>query len=121
VPARHVFPGTVRHRSVSPASCALPRFFSWVECMELGRRYSNRVDMQERLCAARQAAPCVTTESEPQSATPAPPRRWRLVDRLGAQTLEDLLEDRRRGMTMAALARRYGISLSSVKRLLRYQ
>ena len=46
-------------------------------------------------------------------------RRWRVVDRLGEQVIDELLEGRRRGLTMKALAERYGISLSSVKRVTR--
>ena len=50
----------------------------------------------------------------------APQRqRWRLVDRLGEQIIRDLLRDSRTGTTHRALAERYGISLSSVKRVLR--
>jgi DNA-binding Lrp family transcriptional regulator len=49
----------------------------------------------------------------------APQRqRWRLVDRLGEQIIRDLLRDSRTGTTHSALAERYGISLSSVKRVL---
>jgi DNA invertase Pin-like site-specific DNA recombinase len=47
------------------------------------------------------------------------PRRWRLVDRLGEQIIRDLLRDGRSGATKRVLAERYGISLSSVKRLVR--
>jgi len=48
------------------------------------------------------------------------PRRWRLIDRLGEQTVLDLLRDSRTGITQRGLAERYGISVSSVKRLLRH-
>jgi DNA invertase Pin-like site-specific DNA recombinase len=48
-----------------------------------------------------------------------PPRRWRLVDRLGEQIIRDLLRDSRTGITQRRLAERYEISTSSVKRLLR--
>ena len=47
-------------------------------------------------------------------------RRWRVVDRLGEQVIDELLEGRRRGLTMKVLAERYGTSLSTVKRLLRH-
>jgi hypothetical protein len=47
------------------------------------------------------------------------PRRWRLVDRLGEQTLLSLLEDSRKGVPVPLLVQRYGISRSSVKQLLR--
>jgi hypothetical protein len=42
-----------------------------------------------------------------------------LVDRLGKQIVNDLLEDRRSGMTNLQLVERYSISLSSVKRILK--
>jgi DNA-binding GntR family transcriptional regulator len=52
--------------------------------------------------------------------TLAPQRqRWRLVDRLGEQIIRELLRDSDSGATQRSLAERYGISLSSVKRLLR--
>jgi hypothetical protein len=46
-------------------------------------------------------------------------RRWRISDRLGERVINELLADQRSGMTKPAIALRYGISLSSVKRLLR--
>jgi hypothetical protein len=46
-------------------------------------------------------------------------RRWRVADRLGSQVVGQLLADRRSGMTKPALAARYAISLSSVKRMLK--
>jgi hypothetical protein len=47
------------------------------------------------------------------------PRHWRLVDRLGEQVIGDLLRDRHADATRGALAERYGLSVSSVKRVLR--
>jgi hypothetical protein len=46
-------------------------------------------------------------------------RRWRVADRLGSQVVGRLLADRRSGMTKPALAARYAISLSNVKRMLK--
>jgi hypothetical protein len=46
-------------------------------------------------------------------------RPWPVVNRLGEQTVHQLLRDRRAGAIQRALAERYGISLSSVKRILR--
>jgi len=46
-------------------------------------------------------------------------RRWRLVDRLGEQIILELVRSSRTGTTHRALAERYGISVSSVKRVLR--
>jgi hypothetical protein len=46
-------------------------------------------------------------------------RRWRLADRLGEQSIRELIADRRAGATKGELVERYGISMSSVKRLLK--
>jgi hypothetical protein len=46
-------------------------------------------------------------------------RRWRLVDRLGEQIILEIVQSSHAGTTHRALAERYGISLSSVKRVLR--
>jgi DNA invertase Pin-like site-specific DNA recombinase len=51
--------------------------------------------------------------------SPAPPWRWRLVDRLGEQVIRELIADGRAGATKRELVERYGISLSSVKRILK--
>jgi len=48
-----------------------------------------------------------------------PPRRWRLVDRLGEQIIREILAQRQSGLAKRALADRYNISLSSVKRILK--
>jgi len=44
-------------------------------------------------------------------------RRWRLVDRLGEHVLRNLLRDSGMGTTQQRVAERYGVSVSSVKRL----
>ena len=51
---------------------------------------------------------------------PSARRRWRLADRLGEQTIRELLTDSRAGTPQRELAERYGISVSSVKRILRH-
>jgi DNA invertase Pin-like site-specific DNA recombinase len=56
---------------------------------------------------------------EGQVLSSTPPRRWRLVDRLGEQVIREILAQRRSGLTKQALADRYDISLSSVKRILK--
>jgi len=48
-------------------------------------------------------------------------RWWRLSDRLSEPVIQELLGDRRDGATQRQLAERYGISLSSVKRVLRWK
>lgn len=42
-----------------------------------------------------------------------------MIDRLGEQIIHDLLRDGRAGATKPILARRYGVNLSSVKRILK--
>jgi hypothetical protein len=67
------------------------------------------------------ARPAVDIEAWDESTVrPSCSRRpWPVVDRLGDETVQQLLRDRRSGMMQRALAKRYGISLSSVKRILR--
>jgi hypothetical protein len=43
----------------------------------------------------------------------------RMVDRLGEEMVQRMIEERRAGVEMRELAKRYGVSLSSVKRILR--
>jgi DNA invertase Pin-like site-specific DNA recombinase len=85
--------------------------------VELRGCYSNP-QAQEALALAAQAINGIKIDSAPPSPAPTP-RRWRLVDRLGEQVIRELLEDRRSGMTKRALVERYGISISSVKRILK--
>jgi hypothetical protein len=47
-------------------------------------------------------------------------RPWPVTDRLGAATVQELLRDSRSGVMQRVLAERNGISLSSVKRILRH-
>jgi DNA invertase Pin-like site-specific DNA recombinase len=69
------------------------------------------------MAQAEQAVAGINGDSRP---VPSPaPRRWRLVDRLGEQIIRELLADRRSGATKRELVERYGISMSSVKRILR--
>jgi hypothetical protein len=49
------------------------------------------------------------------------PRQVRVRDQLGADGIAELRRDFEAGVTREALAAQYGISLSSVKRLLRWQ
>ena len=53
------------------------------------------------------------------TASPTRARNWRVVDRLGEQVIRELLRDSRDGTSQRELAERHGISLSSVKRILR--
>jgi len=68
------------------------------------------------------AAKLVSHVSVDQGSTSSPRqagRRWRLVDRLGEQIIREILAQRQSGLAKRALADRYIISLSSVKRILK--
>jgi DNA invertase Pin-like site-specific DNA recombinase len=51
--------------------------------------------------------------------SPGPRRRWRLVDRLGEKVIRQLVADGRSGVSRRERVDMYGISMSSVKRILR--
>jgi hypothetical protein len=54
------------------------------------------------------------------TASPVRARHWRIVDRLGEEVARELRRDSRAGTPQRKLAERYGISVSSVKRILRH-
>jgi Trp operon repressor len=86
--------------------------------LELVRLYSNP-DVRDIVAHAAQAVTHVKLDhSAPLSL--AARRRWRLVDRLGEQIIRELLTDSRAGTPQRELAERYGISVSSVKRILHH-
>ena len=86
--------------------------------MELRGRLSNPDLRRELALAARAVAPVEIDHQSTTSPTSAR-QRWRIVDRLGEQVIHELVRDSRAGTTQPKLADRYGISLSSVKRLVR--
>lgn len=88
--------------------------------MDLRGRLSNP-DAVEAVALAGQAMTGRRVDGATGSATPRATLPWRLVDRLGDQLITDLLRDGRAGATKLSLAKRYGISLSSVKRIFRTQ
>jgi hypothetical protein len=88
--------------------------------VDLRGRFSNP-EVRAMVLQVAQLADGIKVEEDQQERPALAPQRqrWRLVDRLGEQTIQDLLKDRRAGTTQRRLAERYGISLSSVKRVLR--
>ena len=88
--------------------------------MDLWGRFSNP-EVRAVVAQVAQLADAIKVEEGQQERPALAPQRqrWRLVDRLGEQIIRDLLRDSRTGTTHRALAERYGISLSSVKRVLR--
>jgi DNA invertase Pin-like site-specific DNA recombinase len=88
--------------------------------VDLRGRFSNPEVRAVVVLVAQLAAGIKVEEDQQERLALAPQRqRWRLVDRLGEQIIRDLLRDRHAGTTHRALAERYGISVSSVKRVLR--
>ena len=86
--------------------------------MDLRGRFSNP-EVRAVVASIGKLTARINSDHSHTAAPTQAPRRWRLVDRLGAQVIGDLLRDRHAGATHHALAERYGISLSSVKRVLR--
>jgi hypothetical protein len=85
--------------------------------VELVGRYSNP-DVRDIVAHAAQAVTHLKLDHY-SAAPPLPPtrRRWRLVDRLGEEIIRELLTNSCAGTPQGELAERYGISVSSVKRI----
>ena len=88
--------------------------------VDLRGRLSNP-EAIEAVTLARLAMAGRKVDGASVGAAPRGTRPWRLVDGLGDQLITDLLRDGRAGATKLSLAKRYGISLSSVKRIFRTQ
>jgi hypothetical protein len=100
----------------------LGRGWSKTAMVELIGRYSNPDEWghlsDTTQVMASSVSDTLTDESE---FTPAGERRpWPVVKRLGERAVQELLVDRRSGTKQRELALRYGISESTVKRLLRH-
>ena len=80
--------------------------------MELVRRYSNRTDLLERLAEVRLDGHALTSAGRASGV-------WRVRDRLTDDEVERLIADFLAGTSKRELAPQYGLSLSSVKNLLR--
>jgi hypothetical protein len=91
--------------------------------VDLIRHYSNRPDLLDDLgrtvCRLGQLAPEPAQGRRSVSSTGRMGRKWALRDRLGPDDVRGLVEGFRAGMSKRKLARQYGISESSVKRILR--
>jgi hypothetical protein len=87
--------------------------------VELVRLYSNP-DVRDIVAHAAQAVTHVKLDHYRAASPLSARRRWRLLDRLGEQIIRELLTDSRAGTPQRELAERYGISVSSVKRILRH-
>ncbi|WP_214111392.1 hypothetical protein [Acrocarpospora catenulata] len=91
--------------------------------MELLGRYSKRSDLQERLLEALERAKIPHDDHDDQLASPSSRPRvvQKITDRLTDEEVRKLVESFHAGTPKHVLAQEYGISLSSVKRLLRKQ
>ena len=91
--------------------------------VDLIRYYSNRPDLREdlRRAAQRLERAAAEPQTEPASvqSTARIGRKWALTERLSEEDVRGLVEGFRAGTPKHKLAKRYGISVSSVKRLLR--
>jgi hypothetical protein len=85
--------------------------------VELRGRLSNP-QAREIVTLAAQAFDNVAGENAQTGLPRSVTRRWRVIDR-GHQVISELLADRHAGATKPALAARHGISVSSVKRILK--
>jgi hypothetical protein len=83
--------------------------------------HRNLADLLQRtkrwLSEGRQGSPTDPRVSVRAKATAIVPRR--VVDRLGAETVRELIEARQAGAKLRELVERYEVSESSLKRLLR--
>ena len=92
--------------------------------VDLTWTYSNRADLADLLRRARrwvsedrQEPPQDRLASVRAKPTSIVPRR--VVDRLGEDVVREMIEARKAGAKLLELAERYGVSQSSVKRVLR--
>jgi DNA invertase Pin-like site-specific DNA recombinase len=90
--------------------------------VELVRRYSNRADLQERLAQtlsrARQRGG-QELDSRPLTVSGRASGVWRVRDRLTDDDVLVLIADFLAGTSKRELAERYGVSFSTVKKILR--
>ena len=90
--------------------------------MDLTWTYSNQQDLADLLRRARvwlsedRRGPVQDRQASVEAKPPAVPRR--VVDRLGEDAVREMIEARQAGAELRELVERYGISESSVKRVL---
>jgi DNA invertase Pin-like site-specific DNA recombinase len=88
--------------------------------VELVRRYSNRPDLQERLAeVCRRAREDHDDEDPDMGVRGKTARVWRVRDRLTDDDVQVLAAEFLAGTSKRALAGHYGLSLSTVKNILR--
>lgn len=92
--------------------------------MDLTGTYSNQQDLADLLRRTRRwlsedHGEPVEDRQASVRAKPAPTVPRRVVDRLGEDAVREMIEARRAGTKLRDVAERFGISESSVKRLLR--
>jgi DNA invertase Pin-like site-specific DNA recombinase len=91
--------------------------------VDLVASYSNRpelaYDLAETLRRLQRAQTEASAPSSVRSHTGRPPEQRRVEDRLSSEQIEALISSYRAGTTTRELAQRYGLGLTTVKRLLR--
>jgi hypothetical protein len=91
--------------------------------VDLIRAYSNRRDLADALVSTVQQLRQAQTQSNGTAysvrSTPLSTRQWRVGDRMSEAEIEQLVAAFTAGTSKRKLAERYGISESSVKRLVR--
>ncbi len=85
--------------------------------------YSNRLDLAHALISTvqqlRQAQAQTTASAQSVRSAPLSTRQWRMGDRLSERDRERLVAAFTAGTSKRKLAERYGITESSIKRLIR--
>lgn len=90
--------------------------------MDLLLRYSNRSDLLDDLNRAGQQVARGLAKPQARrsvSSTDRVNRQWSLRDRLSEEQITSLVRDRLSGLPQNKTARKFGISESSVKRIMR--
>lgn len=87
------------------------------------RRYLNRPDLVKQVQNLLQMVRDGDQTMAPDVAaiSPGGRNRWSVRTRLNQERVQELIALKQAGMTNAGLARQFGISESSVKRLMRYE
>ena len=90
--------------------------------VELCRRYSNRPDLLGPLVRTWQKINQDAPAGDDSDLAPVPGKEacvWRVADRLSLSDVQTMIGSYRSGSTARFLSERYGVSTSTIKRLLR--
>ncbi|MEA5358733.1 hypothetical protein VA596_04235 [Amycolatopsis sp., V23-08] len=91
--------------------------------MDLTSRYHKRPDLADALVRAvqrlRKAQQSPRRPRRSVQSTGRSERQWRVTDRLDAAAIRLICEAAAKGVSKPALAKQYGVSLSSIQRLVK--